>query len=144
VPNLNGGTEIPLLLLWPDLFFVYTSLCVKGMNERISHFGLAIVPFEFYRHNYTVLLAFSSSENQKLAEFSKCRFLVKKIWTITHEKCHFLLNMDFLVKKNQKPPLHLQIYMKKAVPRIYRMIPRRWGFGEQSTDLRVTGFQSLF
>jgi hypothetical protein len=45
-----------------------------------------------------VFLASSSLENQKAAENSNPAF--KRGWIIPHEKCHFLLDMDFLEKEN--------------------------------------------
>jgi hypothetical protein len=44
-------------------------------------------------------VAFSSSENQKAADFFKRRFLKKKDGPSPHEKFPFLLDMSFLVKE---------------------------------------------
>jgi hypothetical protein len=79
-------------------------------------FSLDYLPFKRCLYKHRVFLAFSGSENRTVAKFSKIRFLEKKDGpSLTHEKCHFLLGMDFLAKKN-KP--NLKFYMKTGVLRI--------------------------
>jgi hypothetical protein len=81
------------------------------------------LPFELNPHVHHVFLASSNSQNQKAVEFFKRRFLEKKkVWTIPHEKSSFLLSMDFLIKKDNKP--NLKFHMKKVVLRIYRTVLR--------------------
>lgn len=55
------------------------SLYAKCINERISLFDLTTLPFELYLHISHVLLAFSSSENRKAAEFLNVVFWKKKM-----------------------------------------------------------------
>jgi hypothetical protein len=72
-------------------------LCIKYINEQILLFDLTTLPCELYLHRHNVFLASSSSENQKVdRNFSNPAF--KKDGYITHEKCHFLLGMAFLLK----------------------------------------------
>jgi hypothetical protein len=77
--------------------------CVNFVNKLFSLFVLTILPFELYVHKHHVFLVSSSSKNQKAVEFLKRRCL-KKGWTIPHEKLHFLLNMDYLLKGCQTLP----------------------------------------
>jgi hypothetical protein len=97
-PNLSEGTEIPLLfsdLTW-GLRARKTSLFVKCMNEQIPLFGLTTLPFELYLHKHP--MTSSSSENQKAGRLFNPRAL-RKGWAIPHEKCHFLLDIYFLMKE---------------------------------------------
>jgi hypothetical protein len=41
----------------------------------------------------------SIRKNKESGEFLKILLFRKKGWTITHEKCHFLFDMAFLVKQ---------------------------------------------
>jgi hypothetical protein len=75
-------------------------LCVKCMNEGDSLFDFDYLPFEPYLHKHHVFLPFSSSKHQKAADFSNVAFWKKKKdWTITHEKCPLLEDMDLVVKE---------------------------------------------
>jgi hypothetical protein len=68
------------------------------INKRVSVFDLPALRFELYLHKHHVFLASSSPENQKVGDLFQTP-LFEKEWTIPHEKCHFLLGMDFLVKE---------------------------------------------
>jgi hypothetical protein len=72
--------------------------------------------------------------------FKKAGF--KKEWAIPHEKCPFLLDIDFLVKGIKN--LTLKFYMKKALFLICRMIQRMLSFGGCMTDFGVTGISRCF
>jgi hypothetical protein len=63
-----------------------------------SLFALVTLTFELCLRKHHTLLVSTSSEKPKAAEFSN-RIFWRKGWTITHEKCPFLLDMDCLVKK---------------------------------------------
>ncbi|SAM02316.1 hypothetical protein [Absidia glauca] len=56
---------------------------------------LTTLPIELYLHKHHVLLAFPSSENKKAGRIFQTQPFEKE-WTILHEKCRFLLDMDFL------------------------------------------------
>lgn len=54
--------------------------------------------FELCLHTHHVCLASSSSENHKVADLFERRSLKKKDRRVSLEKCHFWLNMDFLLQ----------------------------------------------
>lgn len=74
----------------------WISLSVKCLNQQISLFDLTNLFLELYLHKHYVLLASSSSENKKLAKFLTPAFWKRK--NHPHDKCHFLLDIDFFVK----------------------------------------------
>jgi hypothetical protein len=59
---------------------------------------MTTVFFELYLRKHHVFLASSSSENQKSYPIFLTAAFLQKGWTITPEKCHFLLDVDFLVR----------------------------------------------
>jgi hypothetical protein len=81
------------------------------------------------------------SENQKAAEFVKCRCL-KKGWINAPWKVPLFDGHGFPRERNYKP--HLKFYMKKAILFIYRMIPRMFGFGGWTTDFWAIGISRCF
>jgi hypothetical protein len=62
------------------------------MNGRISPVGLPTLLLKPHPHK-------SHGKPQKCCRIFLTPFFEKKAWTITHEKCHFLLKMDFLMKR---------------------------------------------
>jgi hypothetical protein len=63
------------------------------MNGRVSLFGLTSLPFELFTQASCVP-DILQSRKPKSCRFFKICFLEKKGWTITHEKCHFLLDLE--------------------------------------------------
>jgi hypothetical protein len=95
-PNWSVGTDSPLLLLWLDLDFVRTlriSCWIRCMNEQLPLFDFTTLPSGLYLRKHRV--APSRSETKKFLNFSNAA-IWKKGWTLPHEKCRFLLAIDFL------------------------------------------------
>lgn len=67
------------------------------------------------------MCSWNPPKSKELPKFSNAAFQ-KKDGPSPTEKCHFLLEMDFLLKEMTN--LASKFYKKKAVLIIYRMMPR--------------------
>jgi hypothetical protein len=67
--------------------------------------------------------------------------LTRKRQTISHENCHFLLDMTFLISDKKA---RFKFYMKKVVLLIHRLMPSMSRVGEVLTDFGAAGVNRCF
>jgi hypothetical protein len=107
------------------------------MNGQISLFDLTALPFEDYLRKTICAPGILQLRKPKIGRIFKNGVFEKKGWTITHEKCRFLLEMDF-------PKTSLKFYMEKIEPLYCRIIPRMLGFDGRITILGITAIRRCF
>jgi hypothetical protein len=142
--NLRGGTEIPMLLRWVWLEFCvqWGFRCASSVWMNKSHFLTWLLCLWTLFTQVLCVPGILQFRKPKCCRIFKTPFFEKKWWTITYEKYHFLLDMNFLAKWKTNLPSNFT--WRKECLSSTEGCQGCWGFGGQLPKFGATGMYCCF